>query len=198
MELYGLESIIIRGGNIVRIWAIWVLALGLLVGCSDSESTKEKEEKVKVENTETEEVVDADETTTEVVEEEFEEEVVEETTIDTSVFAYAKDVEITDARDITKHITLVVHMSEDTKSGMAAQHVLSQAYDFLQQKDIEGAETITIGVMQADTRILQLTTDVKEFVPIDSESMAKCVLKASTIDKMNPEVEEYGKVMGLW
>jgi hypothetical protein len=190
---------IIRGGNVVRIWAIWVLALGLLVGCSDSESTKEKEEKVKVENTETEEVEEAAETTTEVVEEEVEEEVVEEeATIDTSVFAYAKDVEITDARDITKHITLVVHMSEETKTGMAAQHVLSQAYDFLQQEDIEGAETITFGVMQADTRILQLTTNVKEFVPIDSESMAKCVLKASTIDKMNPEVEEYGKVMELW
>jgi hypothetical protein len=190
---------IIRGGNVVRIWAIWVLALGLLVGCSDSETTKEKEEDVKVESAETEEVVDASETTTEVVEEEVEEEVVEEeATIDTSVFAYAKDVEITDARDITKHITLVVHMSEATKTGMAAQHVLSQAYDFLQQTDIEGAETITFGVMQADTRILQLTTNVKEFVPIDSESMAKCVLKASTIDKMNPEVEEYGKVMELW
>jgi hypothetical protein len=182
----------IKGGVHLKKWAIGLLALGLLVGCSDSETTKEKEE-VKVESTEVEEEVT--ETTTEVVEEEV---VEEEVNIDTSVFVYAEDVEITDARDTNKHLTLVVHMSEETKTGMAAQHVLTQAYDFLQQKDIEGADTITIGVMQADTRILQLTINVKEFVPIDTESMAKCVLRASTIEKLVPEVDDYGKTMGLW
>jgi hypothetical protein len=171
-------------------WAVLLLALGLLAGCSkDSGQDKVKDEKPKVEQTETE-------SSEEAVEETAAES--EALSIDTSVFAYAENVEVTDARDNTKHINLVVQMSEETKTGMAAQHVLNQAYDFLQQEDIDGAETITIGVMQADTRILQLTINVKEFVPIDSESMAKCVLKASTIDKMTTEVEEYGKTMELW
>jgi hypothetical protein len=190
---------IIRGGNAVRIWAICLLALGLLVGCSNSESTKEKEEGVKLESTETEEVVDISETTTDVVEEVVEEEVVEEKpTIDTSVFAYAESVDVTDARDITKHINLVVNMSTDPKPGLAVQHVVSQAYRFLQQEDITGADTVTIGIMQDGIRIAQITTEVSKFVPIPDKSMIKCVLEASTIDKMNPEVEEYGKVMELW
>jgi hypothetical protein len=183
----------------MRLWVISLLCLGLLVGCSNSESTKEKEEGVKLESTETEEVVDASETTTDVVEEVVEEEVVEEKpTIDTSVFAYAESVDVTDARDITKHINLVVNMSTDPTPGLAVQHVVSQAYRFLQQEDITGADTVTIGIMQDGIRTAQITTEVSKFVPIPDKSMIKCVLEASTIDKMNPEVEEYGKVMELW
>jgi hypothetical protein len=52
--------------------------------------------------------------------------------------------------------------------------------------------------MQADLRIFQFTIDVKSFVPVDSEPMSAGVLKASNVEKMHPEVEEYGKVMGLW
>jgi hypothetical protein len=190
MELYGLDKQ--KGGVYMKKWAIGLLALGLLVGCSDSETTKEKEE-VKVESTEVEEEVT--ETTTEVAEEEV---VEEEVNIDTSVFVYAEDVEITDARDITKHLDLVVHMSPKTKTGMAAQHVITQVYDFLQQEDITGADTVTIGIMQDGIRTAQITTEVSKFVPIPDKSMIECVLEASTIDKMSDEVKEHGKIMELW
>jgi ABC-type enterochelin transport system substrate-binding protein len=120
----------------------------------------------------------------------------EESGIDTSVFVYAEKVVVTDARDITDHIDLVVHMSEKPTPGLATQHVLTQTYDFLQQKDIQGAKTITIGVMQGDLRISQFTIDVAKFKPTDH--LIKSVLAASTIDKMNDEVKEFGKTMELW
>jgi uncharacterized protein YcfL len=183
-------------------WALVLFALGLLVGCSDSETTKVKEgpEIVDSNNTETPGVEETDTTATE--EEDVEETAIEvtedEATINTAVFVYAEDVEVTDARDITQHLNLVIHMSDELTPGLATQHILNQTYDFLQQQDIEGANTLTIGIMQADMRIFQFTIDVKSFVPIDSEPMAACVLKAAQIDKMKPEVEEYGIVMGLW
>ncbi|UYL94150.1 hypothetical protein PK52_gp20 [Geobacillus phage vB_GthS_PK5.2] len=116
--------------------------------------------------------------------------------IDTSVFEYAKKVEVTDARDITKHINLVVHMSEELTPGLATRHVFYQTYDFLQQNDIKGADTVTVGVMQGDIRVAQITVDVKKFQPDDQ--IIQSVLKAATIDKMRPEVKEFGKVMNLW
>lgn len=116
--------------------------------------------------------------------------------IETSVFVYATKVDVTDARDITQHIDLVVHMNEQVKPGLATQHVFTQAYDFLQQDDIKGAKTITIGVMSGKFRVAQITVDMSKFKP--EEHLIKSVLKASTIDKMYPEVKDYGKVMELW
>jgi hypothetical protein len=179
--------------------AILLLALFILFGCSNSETTKENEEPEVVESIETETPA-VEETDSVAIEEETVEEttVSEEAAIDTAVFAYAEDVEVTDARDITQHLNLVIHMSDELTPGLATQHILNQTYDFLQQQDIKGANTLTIGIMQADLRIFQFTINVKSFVPIESEPMAACVLKASQIDKMKPEVEEYGIAVGLW
>ncbi|MED4299735.1 hypothetical protein P9204_04385 [Geobacillus stearothermophilus] len=120
----------------------------------------------------------------------------EESKIDNSVFKYAEKVDITDARDITKHIDVVVHMSKELTPGLATRHVFAQTYDFLQQDDIKGADTITIGVMQGEIRVAQITVDVKKFQPGDQ--IIQSVLKAATIDKMRPEVKEFGKVTNLW
>jgi PBP1b-binding outer membrane lipoprotein LpoB len=184
----------------MRLWVIGLLTLVFLVGCSDSETTKET---LKVEDNETEEVVveevtsePQEETTDTTPVEEVEEE--EVASIDTSVFAYAESVDVTDARDITKHIDLVVNMSTDPTPGLAVQHVVSQTYRFLQQEDITGADTITIGVMQDGTRTAQYTVEVSKFIPVPDKSMVKCVLEASTIDKMNDEVKEFGAAMELW
>ncbi|AKM19787.1 hypothetical protein GARCT_02536 [Geobacillus sp. 12AMOR1] len=119
-----------------------------------------------------------------------------ENKIDTSVFEYAKKVNVTDSRETTKHIDVVVHMSTEPTPGLATRHVFSQTYDFLQQDDVKGAETITIGVMQGEKRIAQITVDIKKFQP--GEQVIDSVLKASTIDKMSPEVKEFGKTTGLW
>ncbi|WP_339267704.1 hypothetical protein MKY48_27410 [Paenibacillus sp. FSL W8-0187] len=120
----------------------------------------------------------------------------DESLIDTSVFAYAMKVDVTDSRDITEHIDLVVHMKDSVKPGLATQHVFTQAYDFLQQDDIKGAKTVTIGIMSGDHRVTQITVDAPKFKP--EEHLIKSVLGASTIDKMYPEVKEYGQVMELW
>ncbi|MED1851867.1 hypothetical protein P4V33_09415 [Brevibacillus borstelensis] len=120
----------------------------------------------------------------------------EEPKIDTSVFAYADSVDVTDARDITQHIDLAVHMGEGPTPAMATQHVITQAYDFLQQKDIKGANTVTIGIMQQDIRIFQITVDLKKFKP--GENFIKSVLSASKIEKMSDSVKEYGRATGFW
>ncbi|MBM7565758.1 hypothetical protein [Paenibacillus sacheonensis] len=116
--------------------------------------------------------------------------------IDTSVFAYAESVDVNDARDINKHINLVVHMSDELKQGLATEHVIIQTYDFLQQSDIQGADTITIGVMVGAFRVSQITVDTKKFDA--GENFIDSVLAASKIDKMTDDVKEYGKVMERW
>lgn len=161
------------------------LLLGLLIvftiaGCSSEEAEKPAVE-VKKES--------------EPVKAEAEPEV-EESTIDTAVFQYAKNVKVTDARDITQHIDLVVEMDEGQGAGLATQHVITQTYDFLQQKDIEGAKTVTVGIMQGDLRISQFTVDTSKFVA--GENFITSVVEASKMDKMNSVVKEYGKSANLW
>lgn len=116
--------------------------------------------------------------------------------IDTSVFSYAESVDVTDSRDTAKHIDVVVHMSDELTPELATQHVFKQAYDFLQQADIKGAETVTIGVMNGDFRVAQITVDTAKFKA--GENYFQSVMKASKIDKMNPEVKTYGKETGNW
>lgn len=116
--------------------------------------------------------------------------------IDTSVFAYADSVDVTDSRDTTKHVDVVVHMSEELTPALATQHVFKQAYDFLQQADIKGAKTVTIGVMVGDFRVAQITVDTAKFKA--GEDYIKSVIQASKIDKMTPEVESYGKETQKW
>lgn len=176
-----------------------------LVGCSDDQPktaskealTQEQPEAVPASSTPTPNSVtptEAQETKKEDPKKEDPKE--EESKVDTTVFVYAESVDVTDARDITQHIDIVVHMSNELTPGLATQHVFTQAYDFLQQKDIQGTKTVTIGVMQGDLRISQITIDVSKFKA--GEHLVKSVLDASTIDKMNDDVKEFGKVMNLW
>lgn len=117
----------------------------------------------------------------------------EESKINTSVFRYAKKVDVTDARDITKHITVTVFMDKKLREGLAAQHVLNQTYDFVQQTDIKGADTLTVGVMVGELRVFQYTVDLTKFVPNEAEPMINVVLASSTVEKISPEVEEFAK-----
>ena len=82
---------------------------------------------------------------------------VPKTTIDTSVFEYATTADVTDAIDINKHVTVKLSVSEDAQPGISSQHVLNQTFDFLQQEDLNGAETVTIFVTQKEMKIFQFT-----------------------------------------
>lgn len=125
-------------------------------------------------------------------------EVVEEPKIDTSVFQYAKSVEVTDARDTNKHITLQIDLKDDAQAGIGTQHVLTQMYDFLQQDDIQGADTVTYYVRIKEEKVAQFKTTVANFKPDSEKPMASLVLEASEVEQLNSEVEAFGKTMGLW
>ncbi|PAE35446.1 hypothetical protein [Bacillus sp. 7884-1] len=171
----------------MRVFLSLLLIVGLLAGCNKNETEEPvKEKKVEATKEQQEEKLEKEEAkeATEEVKE-------EEPSIDISVFQYAKKVEVTDARDITKHITVTVFMSNELKEGLASQHVLNQTYDFVQQEDIEGANTLTVGVMVGDKRVLQYTVDITNFVPNNSEPMTNVVLAASKVEKITPEVEEF-------
>jgi flagellar biosynthesis GTPase FlhF len=118
--------------------------------------------------------------------------------IDTAIFEYAEKTEVTNAIDINQHVTVFVTMNSEVKPGLAAQHVVNQAYDFLQQTDLTGAKTVTIAVKQSDTKIMQFTVKKDSFVPIDDVPMSECVMKASEIDSMTPEVKEFGSATNSW
>lgn len=199
-----------KKSSVILVSAISVSLL-LLQGCSENESsptnTTSTQETAKIVPEVKPETVPVPEVVSEVVPE-----VPVETTttpevpveevadikpeINTSVFVYAEKVDVTDARDITEHINLAVFMSDKLTTGLATQHVISQAYDFLQQDDIKGAKTVTIGVMSGKFRVAQFTVDMNKFKA--GEHLINSVLDASEIDKMYPEVQEYGKVMELW
>lgn len=118
--------------------------------------------------------------------------------IDTSVFENAEKVEVTDAIDSNQHVTVFVYMSEEPEPGFATQTVFNQAYDFLQQPDLEGAKTVTIAVKQGERKIAQITVNKDNFKPDPERPMSDVVLEASKIDSMIDEVKEYGKIMGSW
>jgi Ca2+-dependent lipid-binding protein len=147
----------------------------------EEEKTKAKEEPKKETKKESKEEKKKDEGKSEK----------ESTKIDTSVFAYAKKVDVTDAIDINQHVTVFVTMSEELTPVLATQHVLNQSYDFLQQEDIKGAKTVTIAVKQGDIKIAQITVNKDNFVPNDTEPMASVVLKAAEIDMMKPEIKDF-------
>ena len=128
------------------------------------------------------------------------EEVVEEVepSIDTSVFEYATNTEVTDAIDINQHVTVRVFVSEEAEAGMSVLNVVKQSYDFIQQEDVKDAKTITIFVTQNDQKIVQYTVQKDKFVPNESVPMSEVVLKASEIEFMTDEVKEFGKTMETW
>lgn len=157
----------------------------LLTACSESEEPKvaiqEEVNEPAVTVDETEEVDEAEETAT----------------IDTSVFEYATNTEVTDAIDLNQHVTVFVDMKPETKPGMAFQHVLNQTYDFIQQDDVSGAKTIAINIRQDGKKIAAYTVDTDKFTPNDDEPMAQVVLDASVVDMAMPDVEAYAEAMDL-
>ncbi|AJS59991.1 hypothetical protein [Paenibacillus sp. IHBB 10380] len=116
--------------------------------------------------------------------------------INTSVFVYAEKVEVTDSRDITENIDLVVFVNENMAVGTATQRIIIQTYDFLQQGDIKGAKNVTIGLMSGEFRVFQFTVDVTKFKAGDN--FIHSVLDASKIDKVRPDVDEFGKAADFW
>lgn len=153
---------------------------------------EEPKEDVKTEKTENSNVSEKETVAEEKPAEDTEK---KESTIDTSVFVYAEKVDVTDAIDINDHVTVFVHMSKNLNPGMAAQHVLNQSYDFLQQDDIKGAKTVTIAVSQSDIKVFQFTVEKNKFAPKDNEPMSNVVLKTSKIDHMSNEVKEFAETM---
>ncbi len=194
-----------------------LLLIVFISGCGSSQTEERGQEKEKVvenreseksvlgetetvENNVTEEaktgVSEEKEETEAKVNEERNEAEVRESSIDTSVFEYAKKVEVTDARNTTKHITVTVFMSDELTEGLAAQHVLNQTYDFIQQEDVKQAKTLTVGVMVGEKRVFQYTVETAKFVPNENERMAYVVLAASKVEKISPDVEEFAKIFG--
>lgn len=159
-----------------------------------SEETRKQE--VSVQSSEKNNVAATDSKPKKQTEEKNEKDVLDSEEIDTSVFIYATDVEVTDALEITEHIDVVVHMSEKVKKGLAVHHVISQMYNFLQQDKVKAAKTVTIGVMSGNLRVAQLTVDMNKFEA--GEHIINSVMDASKIDKMDDEVRDYGEVMELW
>lgn len=78
---------------------------------SDQDDTKSKENESSDTN--------KDPISTETTEEKEEASISKTPEIDTSVFEYAKNVEVTDSLDLTEHVNVVVYMSEDLEKGMA-------------------------------------------------------------------------------
>jgi len=141
------------------------------------------------------------ETVAPVVEEDPEDalqEEVAESTIDTSVFEYATNIEVTDAIDINKHVTVKLTISQDSEPGMQVQNIITQTFDFLQQEDIKEAKTITIFVVQGDIKVTQYTVNKEKFMPNETDSMVDLVLQASEIEQMSDEVKQHGEALELW
>ncbi|WP_025782928.1 hypothetical protein [Sporosarcina sp. D27] len=161
----------------------------LLAACSDDKTNEKPKEEPQKEVSPKKEEVKKDEP--------VEEETIDVSNIDTSVYEYASNIEVTDARDVNDHITLMIDMKTDNEN-LAFQHVLYQTYDFLQQKDIEGAKTIGINVRVAGNKIVKFTVYPEKFVPNDKKRMSDVVLAASEIEMMSKKVEKYGKKMGSW
>ena len=183
-----------------------ICVIGIVSEVSDDENSEVKKEGTATKTPEvTEEVESKEITEKEVVkeektEEEEKKEVVEvvETVIDTSVFEYATNTEVTDAIDINQHVTVKVFVSEEADAGMAVMNVVNQSYDFIQQDDVKDAKTITIFVTQNDKKIVQYTVQKDKFEPNDSVPMSDLVLNASEIEFMSDEVKAFGEAMETW
>ncbi len=178
----------------------------LLSACGEEikTSTNEVKEETKAsedtaseqKNTDTKkEETESTEKTTENKTEQVSEEESKESTINTDVYKFATKTEVTDAIDINDHVTVFVFMSEELKPGLAAQHVLNQSYDFIQQDDIKDAKNITIAVSQNNTKTFQFTVDKSKFKTDDSVPMSDLVLEASKVDKISPEVKEFAETL---
>lgn len=120
----------------------------------------------------------------------------EEHSINTSVFEYAKNVEVTDAREQNKHITLKIDLADDANPGQGTLNILSQTFDFLEQQI--GFDTLTILVRVSDVKVSQFKIHTEKFQPNEDDPMANLVLEASEIEFLTPEVKSFGETMELW
>ncbi|KNE22467.1 MULTISPECIES: hypothetical protein [Virgibacillus] len=176
-----------------------LLLIGLLtfalVACSGDDEEKEskandepaQEEKAKEEPAEKEEVEEP---------EQKEEPQEEENEIDTSMYN-AENVDVTDALEANKHITIMIDVNAELAPGMAFQNILNETYDFLAQDIVKEADTVGINIIQDGAKIAMFTAKPKEFKADDNIPMAELVLKVSEVEMTSPEVEEYANTMGL-
>ncbi|MEK3976029.1 hypothetical protein [Psychrobacillus sp. FSL K6-1267] len=174
----------------------------VLSGCNNAEvAENEKKDTSVVETKESEEKVDTVEKEGTIDKEKVqatETEAAIEPDIDTSIFEYVTDVELTDAIDINQHLTVKLNISEEAQPGMAVQNILKQTFDFIQQDDLEEAKTITIIVSQNDKKITQYTVQKDKFFPNDNDPMSGLILDASEVEFMSDEVKAFGKDTGSW
>ncbi|OLS38262.1 hypothetical protein BTR22_07170 [Alkalihalophilus pseudofirmus] len=181
-----------------KYFLLFFIVIGLVTtsACGSEEGVTETIEEDQAETVSEDESVDEDVPSDE--ETSIDSEDVESNEIDTSVFEYASQVDVTDAIDINEHVTLFVHMSEDTKPGLATQHVVNQTYDFLQQEEVQDAKTVSVNVKQGEVKIAMFTVNTDQFVPQDDIPMSDVVLEASDIEFMTEEVKQYGENLGTW
>ena len=185
-----------------KILSMLLLSLVLVLSaCGSDEPEKETPE---VEDTPKQDEVEKDEPAEEEpVEEEPEEdgesneETNDEPAIDTSMYEYAENVEVTDALEINDHITLIIDMPESNTRGLAFQHVLNQSYDFLEQDSTKKAKTIGVNIRQGGNKIAMFTIYTEKFVENDDKPMAQLVLDASVVEMTLPEVDQYAETMDL-
>lgn len=120
----------------------------------------------------------------------------EEYFINKSVFEYAKNIEVTDAREQNKHITLKIDLADDANPGQGTLNILSQTFDFLDQQI--GFETFTIIIRVNDVKASQFKIHTEKFQPNEDDPMANLVLQASEIEFLTPEVKSFGETFELW
>lgn len=120
------------------------------------------------------------------------------TSIDTSIYKDSKSIEVVDGRELNQHLTLKIDLQDGANPGMGTLDVLTNTFDFLEQADIAGANTITILVRVKDVKVSQFKVYTEKFKPNDEDPMADLVLAASDIEYLLPEVKSFGEVMGLW
>ncbi|MEB1809039.1 MAG: hypothetical protein LPK26_17415 [Bacillaceae bacterium] len=163
---------------LVSVFVSLLAACGNAEEPASSESVETEESEIEVANTETEEIEEPKEI------------------IDTSMYQYTQEIEVTNAIDITGHVTLIIQMSE-LASGVAFQHVLNHTYEFLQQESIKDAKTIGINVILDGKKIAMFTVNTEDFVEDDNVSMAQLVLDASVVELASQEIEDYAEVFDL-
>ncbi|KAF0820883.1 hypothetical protein KIS4809_0410 [Bacillus sp. ZZV12-4809] len=176
----------------IMMFVIATLAI-MLSACGEETSKEDEPKKEEVQ----EQKEKAKEPAEEKEEKAKEEETAEAAKIDTSMYQYAKNIDVTDALEINNHITLMIDMNPKTNQGMAFQHVLNDTYDFLLQDSVQQADTVGINVRQDGVKIAMFTVHPKEFVENDEIPMADLVLQASIVDMMTDEVKAYAEAMEL-
>lgn len=181
-----------------------LVSMLVLVACNDEDDAQETsadkaKATEKVENSEENDVdVENDDEKLANEEEQVNEDNKEETaSIDTSMYEYSPNVEVTDAIDINNHITLMIDMNDNLEAGLAFMHATNQTLDFIEQNNMENVETIGVNVRLNEIKIAMFTVHPNEIENNENESMANIVLNASDVEMISPEVEDFANNMEL-